>query len=216
MIRIGVVDDHAMVRLGLREFLAEQADFAVTAEAANGQEALAMVRRGGVDVIVLDIAMAGLNGLDVLVAIRAHATALPVLIFSGFAEAHYAITLLRHGASGYLNKGCDPVEIARAIRTLSRGRKYVSAATAERLANRQIHGLAAAGCDDASPHEQLSKRELQVFLHLARGDALGHLATSLSLSGKTISTYRARVMEKLALESNAELTGYALRNGLIR
>jgi DNA-binding NarL/FixJ family response regulator len=213
MIRIGIVDDHAMVREGLRRFLADQAGFAVTAEAANGDEALDMVRRRGVDVIVLDVAMPGLNGIDVLIGIRAHAPALPVLIFSGFAEAHYASTLMRHGASGYLNKGCDPDEIALAIRALARGRKYVAGAMGGSRASMPAGGLP--GTDAVSPHEQLSSRELQVFLRLARGEALGHVAASLSLSGKTISTYRARVMEKLALASNADLTGYALRNGLI-
>lgn len=210
MIRIAIVDDHAMVRAGLRQFFADQADFVVTAEAATGREALDIVRQGEVDVIVMDIAMPDQSGVDALAAIKARAPDLPVLILSGFPEEHYATTLLRQGASGYLNKDCDPQEIVRAIRTVCRGRKYITAAVAERLAD----GL---GKDADKPsHELLSERELQVFLRLARGETVGHMADSLSLSIKTISTYRTRVMEKMDLASNSDLTYYALKNGLIQ
>ena len=210
MIRIAIVDDHAMVRAGLRQFFADQADFVVTAEAATGREALDIVRQGEVDVIVMDIAMPDQSGVDALAAIKARAPDLPVLILSGFPEEHYATTLLRQGASGYLNKDCDPQEIVRAIRTVCRGRKYITAAVAERLAD----GL---GKDADKPsHELLSERELQVFLRLARGETVGHIADSLSLSIKTISTYRTRVMEKMDLASNSDLTYYALKNGLIQ
>jgi DNA-binding NarL/FixJ family response regulator len=210
MIRIAIVDDHAMVRAGLRQFFSDQTDFEVVAEAASGREALDIVRGGEVDVVLLDISMPGQNGVDTLAAIRARAPDLPVLILSGFDEAHYATTLLRMGASGYLNKDCDPDEIVRAIRTVNRGRKYVSASLAERLAE----GLSAG--DDRPAHEQLSERELQVFLRLARGETIGHMADGLCLSVKTVSTYRSRVMEKMHLSSNSELTYYALKNGLIQ
>lgn len=210
MIRIAIVDDHAMVRAGLRQFFADEIDFQVVAEASNGREALDIVRAGGVDVILLDISMPGQSGVDALAAIKAREPDLPVLILSGFAEAHYATTLLRQGASGYLNKDCDPEEIVKAIRTVARGRKYISAAVAERLAD----GLG--GDPDKLPHEQLSERELQVFLRLARGETIGHMAESMSLSVKTVSTYRTRVMEKMALGSNSDLTYYALKNGLIQ
>jgi DNA-binding NarL/FixJ family response regulator len=210
MIRIAIVDDHAMVRAGLRQFFADQIDFQVVAEASNGRDALDIVRQGGVDVVVMDISMPGHSGVDALVAIKARAPELPVLILSGFAEAHYATTLLRQGASGYLNKDCDPEEIIRAIRTVCRGRKYITAAVAERLAE----GLGGAG--EQALHEQLSERELQVFLRLAQGETIGHMAVSMSLSVKTVSTYRTRVMEKMQLESNSDLTYYALKNGLIQ
>ncbi len=210
MIRIAIVDDHALVRAGLRQFFAEQPDFEVVAEAADGRQALDIVRQGEVDVIVLDIAMPGQNGVDALAAIRARAPTLPVLILSGHAEVHYATTLLRLGASGYLNKDCDPEEIVLAVRTVARGRKYITAGTAERLAEALTNG------DDRPLHEQLSERELQVFLRLARGETIGHVATSLSLSVKTVSTYRSRVMEKMLLASNSDLTYYALKNGLIQ
>ena len=211
MIRIAIVDDHAMVRAGLRQFFADQIDFQVVAEAANGREALDIVRGGGVDVIVLDISMPDQGGVDALAAIRAREPDLPVLILSGFAEEHYATAMLRQGASGYLNKDCDPEEIVRAIRTVARGRKYITAGVAERLAE----GLGGGG-GDKPLHELLSERELRVFLRLARGETIGHMADSMSLSVKTVSTYRTRVMEKMKLESNSDLTYYALKNGLIQ
>lgn len=210
MIRIAIVDDHAIVRAGLRQFFADQVDFVVSAEAANGREAIDIVRHGEIDVMVMDISMPDQSGVDALAAIKARAPDLPVLILSGFAEEHYATTLLRQGASGYLNKDCDPQEIVRAIRTVYRGRKYISAGMAERLAD----GLS--GDSDKPPHELLSERELQVFLRLAKGETVGHMAESMSLSIKTISTYRTRVMEKMALASNSDLTYYALKNGLIQ
>jgi len=210
MIRIAIVDDHAIVRAGLRQYFAEQVDFVVVAEAANGREALDIVRQGNVDVMVLDISMPDQSGVDTLAAIKARAPELPVLILSGFPEAHYATTLLRQGASGYLNKDCDPEELVKAIRTVYRGRKYITAGVAEQLAD----GLGGGG--DKLPHETLSERELQVFLRLAKGETIGHMATSMSLSVKTVSTYRTRVMEKLHLASNSDLTYYALKNGLIQ
>ena len=210
MIRIAIVDDHAMVRVGLRQFFSDQVDFRVVAEAKNGREALDIVRRGEVDVIVMDISMPDQSGVDALASIRARDADLPVLILSGFPEEHYATTLLRQGASGYLNKDCDPEEIVKAIRTVFRGRKYITAGVAERLAE----GLAGGG--DKPLHEGLSERELQVFLRLAKGETIGQMALSMSLSVKTVSTYRTRVMEKLQLASNSDLTYYALKNGLIQ
>lgn len=210
MIRIAIVDDHAMVRAGLRQFFADQPDLQVVAEAANGRQALDIVRHGEVDVIVMDISMPEHSGVDALTAIKARAPDLPVLILSSFPEEHYATTLLRQGAAGYLNKDCDPEEIIKAIRTVSRGRKYITAGVAEQLAE----GLGT-GTASRPLHEQLSDRELQVFLRLARGETIGHMAVSMSLSVKTVSTYRTRVMEKMHLESNSDLTYYALKNKLI-
>jgi DNA-binding NarL/FixJ family response regulator len=210
MIRIAIVDDHAIVRAGLRQFLAEQPDLEVVGEAANGREALDLVRKGGLDVIVMDLSMPDQNGVDALAAIKARAPELPVLILSGYPEAHYATNLLRQGASGYLNKECDPQEIVTAVRTVSRGRKYITPTVAELLAD-QLHAGA-----DKPLHEQLSEREFQVFLRLAQGETIGVIADSLSLSVKTVSTYRTRIMEKMSLESNSDLTYYALKNGLIQ
>lgn len=209
MIRIAIVDDHAMVRAGLRQFFADQPDFSVVAEARDGREALDIVRKGEVDVIVLDISMPAHGGVDALAAIKARAPDLPVLILSGFPEEHYATTLLRQGASGYLNKECEPSEIVEAIRTIALGRRYLTPAVAELLAQ-QLNRK-----DDAPPHEQLSEREFQVFLKLAKGETAGDIAKALSLSVKTVSTYRTRLMEKMSLSSNSDLTYYALKNRLI-
>ena len=210
MIRIGIVDDHAIVRTGLRQFLSEQSDLSVTGEARNGREAMALARAGEVDVLLLDLSMPDEGGVDALGSIKARFPDLPILILSGFPEAHYAAALLRQGASGYLNKECEPDEIVNAIRVVARGRRYISSAVAEILADN------AAGTSDRPLHESLSERELQVFLRLAKGETVGNIAESMFLSIKTVSTYRTRVMEKLKLQSNSDLTYYALKNGLIQ
>ena len=210
MIRIAIVDDHAIVRTGLRQYFSEQVGLRVTGEASNGREALELVRKGDLDVLLMDLSMPDHSGVDALAAIKARAPDLPVLILSGFPEAHYATTLLKQGASGYLNKECDPEEIVKAIHTVHRGRKYISTAVAELLAS----GLDVTAAK--ALHEQLSEREFQVFLRLAKGETIGHMADSMSLSVKTVSTYRTRVMEKMNLHSNSDLTYYALKNGLIQ
>ena len=210
-IRIVIVDDHAVVRAGLKQFLAEQMDFQVIGEAANGREALDFVRAGGIDVLILDVSMPGQSGVDALSGIKARAPELPVLMLSAFPETHYATALLKQGASGYLNKDCDPQDIVNAVRTLARGRRYITPGVAELLAD-QLGG----GEGDGPPHTHLSEREFQVFLRLAHGETIGAIAESLSLSVKTVSTYRTRVMEKMKLESNSDLTYYALKNGLIQ
>jgi len=210
MIRIVLVDDHIIVRNGLRRFLADQPDFIVVAEAGNGRQAQEVLRLVGADVLILDIAMPEHNGVDALAAITARHPQLPVLILSGFPEEHYATAMLRQGASGYLNKACEPDEIIRAVRTVSRGRRYISAQVAEQLAD----GLSDDRC--VSLHEGLSDREFQVFLRLAQGETVGHMADGMSLSIKTVSTYRTRVMEKMRLASNSELTYYAMKKGLIQ
>lgn len=210
MIRVAIVDDHAIVRTGLRQFFSEQVYLRVCGEASNGHEALELVRQGEVDVLLMDLSMPDQSGVDALAAIKARAPELPVLILSGFPEEHYATTLLKQGAAGYLSKECDPEEIVKAIRTVFRGRKYITATVAERLAE------TLGGDADKLPHELLSERELQVFLRLAKGETVGHIADGMSLSVKTVSTYRTRVMEKMALASNSELTYYALKNGLIQ
>jgi len=210
MIRVAIVDDHAIVRAGLRQYFSDQVDLKVIGEAANGREALDLVRQGEVDVLVMDLNMPDQGGVDALAAIRARAPDLPVLILSGFPEEHYATTLLRQGASGYLNKECDPEEILKAIRTVYRGRKYITPGVAELLAD------TLGGDAEKLPHDLLSERELQVFLRLAKGETIGHMADSMSLSVKTVSTYRTRVMEKMKLASNSDLTYYALKNGLIQ
>jgi len=210
MIRVGIVDDHAVVLAGLKQFLGEQVDLRVTGEAADGAGALQLARGGEIDVLVMDLAMPDQSGVDALAAIKARFPDLPVLILSGYPETHYATTLLKQGASGYLNKECDPMEIVEAIRTVARGRRHITPAVAEMLADQ------VSGDGDRPLHEALSERELQVFLHLAQGQTVGQLADSMCLSVKTVSTYRTRVLEKLKLKTNSDLTYYALKNGLIQ
>lgn len=209
MIRVAIVDDHAIVRTGLRQFLSEHDDIEVVAEASNAGEALDVVRAGNVDVLLMDIAMPGQSGIDVLGNIRARAPDLPVLILSAYPQEHYATALLRQGASGYLNKECEPEEIVAAVRALARGRRYITAEVAELLAE-QLHGDS-----EREPHETLSEREFQVFLRLARGETITVIAQTLALSIKTVSTYRSRVLEKMQLASNSDLTYYALKHQLI-
>ena len=209
MLNVGIVDDHAIVRSGLRQFLSEHVDLRVVGEAANGREAIDLIRNAEVDVLLMDLAMPGQSGLDALAMLRAKAPKMGILILSGYPEEHYAISMIRQGASGYLNKECDPKEIVEAIRTIALGRRYVTPGVAELLAQ-QLNRK-----DDAPVHEQLSEREFQVFLKLARGETAGDIAKSLSLSVKTVSTYRTRLMEKMGLASNSDLTYYALKNRLI-
>jgi len=209
-ISVLLVDDHAVVRTGLKQFLSEHVDLRVAGEAANGAQALELAREGQVDVLLMDLSMPDQSGVDALKAIKARFPDLAVLILSGFPEAHYATNLLRLGASGYLNKECDPDEIVLAIRTVSMGRKYISQVVAMLLAEGVAGGL------ERPPHELLSERELQVFLRLARGETVGAMAEAMFLSVKTVSTYRTRVLEKLKLASNSDLTYYAMTNGLIQ
>ena len=210
MIRVAICDDHQIVRAGFKQIFSSSGEFEVVAEGATGREALDIARREICDVLLLDIAMPDQSGIDILRTIRQGQPNLPVLILSGYPAQQYALNLFKMGANGYLNKECDPEEIVKAIRTVHRGRKYITPGVAELLAD----GLSGAG--EKPPHEQLSEREFQVFLRLAKGETIGHMADSMSLSVKTVSTYRTRVMEKMKLSSNSDLTYYALKNGLIQ
>ena len=209
MIQVGIVDDHAIVRSGLRQYLSEHVDVRVVGEAANGREAIDLVRNTAVDVLIMDLSMPGQSGLDALAMLRAKSPDTGILILSGHPEEHYAMNLIRQGASGYLNKECEPSEILEAIRTIALGRRYITPVGAELLAQ-QLERK-----DDAPVQDQLSEREFQGFLKLAKGATASEIAEILSLSVKTVSTYRTRLMEKMALSSNSDLTYYALKNGLI-
>jgi two-component system, NarL family, invasion response regulator UvrY len=209
MIRILVADDHTIVREGLKQILAEVDDMSVRDEAGNGQEALAKIRDGEFDVVLLDISMPGRSGLEILKEIKTEHPKLPVLILSMHAEEQYAVRALRAGASGYLTKASAPDELIGAIRKVSCGRKYVSSSLAEKLAFELDIDT------KKPPHETLSDREYQVMLMLASGKSVKEIADEVCLSVKTISTYRARVMEKMNMKKNAELTLYAIQNRLI-
>jgi DNA-binding NarL/FixJ family response regulator len=210
MIRILIADDHAIVRAGLKAFVAAEIDMEVTAEAGTGTETIELVRAGDFDVVLLDIAMPDRNGVDTLKTLKALRPELPVLILSGFAEQQYALNLLRAGASGYLNKEAAPAQLVGAIRTVVQGRKYVSPQLAEILAD------GVTGDAERPLHTRLSQREFQIFCKLAAGVAVSQIAEELFLSVKTVSTYRARILEKMGVASNADLTYYAIKNGLIQ
>ncbi len=210
MINIGIVDDHAIVRSGLRHFLSQFVDLRVVGEAANGREAIDLVRTAAdLNVLVMDLSMPGQSGGDALAMIRAKAPDVGILVYSGYPEEHYAMNLMRQGASGYLGKDCDPQELVKAIRTIAMGRRHMSVAVAEQLAQQLVRKT------DGPAHEQLSKREREVFIKLAQGERPGCVASALFLSIKTVSTYRSRLMEKLSLKTNSDLTYYALKNNLI-
>jgi two-component system, NarL family, invasion response regulator UvrY len=210
MINIGIVDDHAIVRSGLRNFLSDHVDLRVVGEAGSGREAIELVgSTPDLAVLVMDLSMPGQSGMDTLSMLRAKAPELGILILSGYPEEQYATDVLRHGASGYLNKECEPSEIVQAIRTVAAGRRYISRSVAELLGqqlDRKLTGPA---------HDHLSRREREVFIKLARGENTGAVALALSVSIKTVSTYRTRLLEKMNLSSNSDLTYYALKNNLI-
>ncbi|TVO58767.1 response regulator [Denitromonas halophila] len=209
MLRIAIVDDHNIVRAGFREMLAEESDLQIAFEAASGEAALAALRETPCDVMLLDLALPGQSGVDVLHAVRQRYEDLRVVVLTGFPEERYAVALIRQGADGYLCKDCEAEELIRAIRTVAQGRRYVSARAAGLLADEL------AGDGTAAPHEQLSPRELQVFQRLARGESVSEIATALTLSVKTVSTYRTRLLDKLGVDSNAELAAYAIRHGVM-
>ena len=209
MIRIAIVDDHDVVRIGLRHYFRHDPDLQVTAEAADGREALDIVRRGAADVMLMDLEMPHQGGVDTLAAIKARLPAFPVLVMSGHSASEYAAEVIKRGAAGFLSKTARPDEVVHAVRLAVQGRRYISAEVAELLAE----NVAAPAAEAA--HEELSEREFQVFLRLARGDTVGAIAQGMSLSIKTISTYRTRVMEKMGLATNSDLTYSALKRGLI-
>jgi two-component system invasion response regulator UvrY len=208
VIRVAIVDDHPMARAGLRLLLAAQEDLEVVAEAADGRGAVDMIRRERVDVLVLDLSMPDIGGFEVLAEMKSAAPCLQILVLSGFPAEQHVMQVLREGGNGYLRKDCDPNEIAKAIRLLHGGQRYMSPDIEHRVATGLLRS-------DKFPHEFLSAREYDVFMRLASGGSIKALAESMALSPKTVTTYRARVMEKMALSSNSDLTHYAVIRGLL-
>jgi DNA-binding NarL/FixJ family response regulator len=209
VIKVLIADDHPIVRQGLRQILSGVSDMKVAGEAVNGQETLEQVRAGGWDVLVLDITMPGRSGFDILKELKHQQPDLPVLVLSIHAEEQFAVRVLKAGASGYVTKENAPDELIKAIRKVVSGGKYISRGLAESLAF---------GLDTASArprHEALSDREFQVLQLVASGKTLTEIAEELSLSTKTISTYRTRLLEKMDFKSNAEIIRYAFENALI-
>jgi DNA-binding NarL/FixJ family response regulator len=204
-----IADDHAIVREGLKQILAETSDMIVAGEAANGRELLEQASQDDWDLVLLDIAMPGRGGIDILKQLKRERPKLPILVLSMYPEEQYAVRALKAGASGYLTKHSAPKELISAIRKVSRGRRYVSSSLAEKLA-------AYLQKDTERPvHELLSDREYQVMVMIASGKTVKEIADELSLSVKTISTHRAHTLQKLGMKNNAEITYYAIKHGLV-
>lgn len=212
MIRVLICDDHQIVRQGIKQMLADASDLALAGEAASGPEAVARVREGGIDVVLLDIAMPQRDGLDVLRQLKGEYPKLPVLMLSTYPDRQYAVRSLKLGASGYLNKSADSEQMCEAIRRVAAGRLFITPHVAEQLA-----GAVGAGREDDAPlHERLSHREYQVFRLLAEGRSVGEIAEQLVLAPNTVSTYRARVLEKTGVRNDVELALYAVRQEIVR
>ena len=209
MIRLAIIDDHAIVRAGFREMLSDELGLHIAFEAGSAEEAQTMLREHLCDVLLLDISLPDLSGIDLLRSIKQRNNNTQVLIISSFSEERYALPMIRNGASGYLCKDCNRDDLINAIHTVAKGRRYISPKTAELLANEMT------GDTDKAAHDLLSERELQVFLRLAKGESVSVIAETLHLSVKTVSTYRTRVLEKLNVSSNAELATYAHQHGLL-
>ncbi|WP_311224148.1 MULTISPECIES: response regulator transcription factor [unclassified Acidovorax] len=209
MIHVVLCDDHAVLRRGIRDTLTEAPDISVTGEAGSYSELRDVLRTAQCDVLLLDLNLPGRSGLEVLASLKETHAAMKVLIVSMYPEDQYALRCLRAGAQGYANKAGDPIELIAAVRTVVQGRKYLTAEVAQMLAD------SLAQPTNEMPHEALSERELQTLVKIASGRRLSDIAEELMLSPKTVSVYRARVLEKLKLSNNAELTVYAIRNQLV-
>src|ERR1700758_2383392 len=210
-IRVAVVDDHQLVRIGLKQIIEAQPDFAWVGEAKNGREALALLRNAQCDVLLLDLSLPDMSGLDVLRQIKSHHESVATLVLSAFPENQYGLNVLRAGASGFVSKSADDGELCRAIRAAMRGGRYVSPELAEMLVNSGLQG------GPGEPrHSVLSEREFQIFCKLAEGKSVSEIAAKLFLSVKTVSTYRTRILEKMAMKTNADITYYAIKNNLLQ
>jgi two-component system, NarL family, invasion response regulator UvrY len=210
MIKVIIADDHPIVRAGMKQILSESGDIFVAGEADSGEGLLQAIQKGAYDAVLLDITMPGIGGLETLKRIRALKPDLPVLILSIHSEEQFALRTLKAGAAGYLTKSSAPAELVRAIRQVTAGRKFISAAFGEKLVMQFQHDLS------RLPHERLSEREFQVLCMIANGKTVSEIAESLNLSVKTVSTYRSRILEKTGMNTSAELTTYAIRNNICR
>lgn len=207
--RIIVADDHFAIRRGLKDILMEAYPQADIDETSDGQELLKMVRNGKCDIVISDLSMPGPNGLEILKVIHSEYPKLPVLILSMHPEDMYAIRVLKAGAAGYMTKDTAPDELVRAVQLIMQGRRYITPNIAEKMASNL------GGDNNKQPHELLSDRELDVMKLIASGKTVSQIAATLSLSVNTISTYRARIMEKMNFETNSQLTFYAISNNLV-
>lgn len=208
-IKVMLADDHAVVRRGLRQIISDSGDIEVIGEASDYGELSALMRKTECDVLVLDISMPGKNGIEVLKIVHERQPKLPVLILSMYPEDQYAMRALKAGAAGYVTKDSAPEKLVDAIRILAKGKKYITPELAATLAERLT------APDDQAPHQTLSDREYETLRLIASGKKLSDIAEALALSPKTVSVYRSRLLEKMKLKNNAELTHYALKHGLV-
>jgi DNA-binding NarL/FixJ family response regulator len=209
-IRVMIVDDQAVLRAGVREMLQDEEDIQVVGEAGSAEETLQLINTGTeVDVVIVDVTLAGQSGVDLLKTLRRDRPELQILVLSMHPERTFAVRLMRAGANGYVPKMIVPEELVRAVRAVGSGRRYITPMVAELLASE------AAAEEDGPLHNRLSERELQVFTRIARGVSPAVMANELGLSVKTVSTYRARILEKMGMRSNAEIAAYAVRNQLV-
>ena len=208
-IKVLIVDDHAVVRRGLKDILIDEFDIEFVGEASDGKEVMDELRKNAFDIVVLDLNLPDRNGYDLLIELKQRYPKLPILILSIHPEDQFALRLLKAGASGYINKQSAPDELLKAIRKVVSGGKYVSSSLAEKLAFSLVTD------SQKLPHETLSAREYQVMCLIASGKQVKDVAQELCLSLKTVSTYRARILSKMEMENNAELTHYAIKNGLV-
>jgi two-component system, NarL family, invasion response regulator UvrY len=208
--RVAVVDDHELVRIGLKQIIEAESDFSWVGDASTGREALDMLRSKPCDVLLLDLSLPDMSGLDVLRRIKSHHDSVATLVLSAYAEKQYGLNVLRAGASGFVSKTAAPDELCRAIRAAVRGGRYVSPELAEVLVN----GMQ--GVSGEPPHAALSEREFQIFCKLAEGQSVTDIGAALFLSVKTVSTYRTRILEKMGMKSNADMTYYAIKNDLVQ
>jgi DNA-binding NarL/FixJ family response regulator len=209
MIRVFITDDHEIVRRGLTQILADTDDLSFAGEAANAAQAVSRLRTTPCDVLLLDISLPDRNGLELLKQVRTEHPRITVLMLSMHMEREFAIRALKAGAAGYLTKQSAPTQLVAAIRHVAAGKKYLTPSIAEEVAN-----LLSGGAEE-TPHESLSDREYQTLCLIASGKGLSDIAAELLISPKTVSVYRARVLEKLHLKNNSDLTRYAIKNGLI-
>lgn len=214
MIQVLICDDHQIVRQGIKQILADAADIALACEAANGPDAMARVRQGGIDVVLLDIAMPQRDGLDVLKQLKTEFPKLPVLMLSTYPDRQYAVRSLKLGAAGYLNKSADSEQMIEAIRRVAKGGLFITASVAEQLASAVGAGKGDGHRADLPLHERLSQREYQVFRLLSQGRSVGEIAEALALSSNTVSTYRARILEKTGVRNDVELALYAVNQAV--
>ena len=210
MIKIIIADDHTIVRRGIKQILASTPDMAVVDEANDSRELFDKLKTNSIDLIILDISMPGRNGIEIIPTLRTNYPELPILILSMHPEEEFAVESIRRGASGYVTKDSAPEELITAVRKIHQGRKYVSPSLAEILASElDLDSI------EKRPHEHLSDRELQVMKLIAKGRTLSDISKSLELSTKTISTYRANILKKMKMKSNADLTMYAVKSDLL-